>query len=91
MARRKESRSKKRRFKFSPCCVLEHDRYGGGSVMVWAGIWHGARTAAVTIRGTLNSERYKKEIVLPVVIPTVQERHVIFQDDDAISHCTGTL
>ena len=59
--------------------------------MVWAGIWHGSRTAAVTIRGTLNSERYKNEIVLPFVIPTVQERHLIFQDDNATSHCAGTV
>ena len=24
--------------RFAPVCVAEHDRFGGGSVMVWAGI-----------------------------------------------------
>ena len=24
--------------RFAPVCVVEHDRYGKGSVMVWAGI-----------------------------------------------------
>ena len=26
--------------RFAPCCVKEHDRYGGGSIMMWAGMWH---------------------------------------------------
>ena len=77
--------------RFAPCCVVEHDRYGGGSVMVWAGMWHGGRTAAVVIRGTLNSERYKTEIVLPVVIPTVRDHSLIFQDDNATPHRAGTV
>ena len=59
--------------------------------MVWTGIWHGGRTAAVIIRSTLNSERYKNEIVLPVVIPTVQEGHLIFHDDNATPHRAGTV
>ena len=54
--------------------------------MVWAGIWHNGRTAAVVIRGTLNAERYKNEIVLPIVIPTVRDNHLIFQDDNATPH-----
>ena len=77
--------------RFASCCVLEHDRFGDGSVMVWAGIWHGGRTAAVTIRGTLNAERYKNDIVLPVVIPTVQKNQLIFQDDNATPHRAGTV
>ena len=28
----------RRRERFSDNCVIRHDRYGGGSVMVWAGI-----------------------------------------------------
>ena len=31
---------------FAPVCVAEHDRFGGGSVMVWAGIMlRGKRTS----------------------------------------------
>ena len=68
--------------RFSLCCILEPDRCGGGSViMVWAGMWHNGRTAAVVIRGTLNAERYKSEIVLPIVIPTFRDNRLIFQDE----------
>ena len=59
--------------------------------MVWDGMWHSGRTAAVVIRGTLNTERYKTEIVLPVVIPTVRDHGLIFQDDNATPHRAGTV
>ena len=59
--------------------------------MVWAGIWQNGRTAAVVIRGTLNAERYKNEIVLPIVIPTVRDNHLIFQDDNATPHRAGIV
>ena len=26
--------------RFATRCVKEHDRYGGGSIMMWAGMWH---------------------------------------------------
>lgn len=78
--------------RFAPCCLLEHDRYGGGSVMVWAGIWYGGRrTDAVVIKGTLNAERYKNDIVEPIVVPTVQQHGLIFQDDNATPHRGGSV
>ena len=54
--------------------------------MIWAGMWHGGRTAVIIINGNLNSERYKNEILLPVVTPTVREKSLIFQDDNARPH-----
>lgn len=72
--------------RFAPCCIKEHDRYGGGSVMIWAGIWHGGRTAAIAISGNMNGERYKNEIILPIVIPIAREHHLTFQDDNATLH-----
>lgn len=54
--------------------------------MIWAGIWHGGRTAAIVVEGNVTSERYKNEIILPIVIPTVRENHLIFQDDNARPH-----
>lgn len=72
--------------RYAECCISEHDRFGGGSVMVWAGIWHGGRTAVVVIKGTLDGKRYLSEILAPVVLPTVAENNLIFQDDNARPH-----
>ena len=54
--------------------------------MIWGAMWHGGRTAAVIIHGNLNSQRYLNEIVIPVVIPTVQHHDLRFQDDNAKPH-----
>uniref|UniRef100_A0A8K9XZR7 Transposase Tc1-like domain-containing protein n=1 Tax=Oncorhynchus mykiss TaxID=8022 RepID=A0A8K9XZR7_ONCMY len=41
------------------CNILQHDRFGGGSVMVWGGISLGGRTALhVLSRGSLTAIRY---------------------------------
>lgn len=72
--------------RFAPCCVKEHDRYGGGSVMVWAGIWHNGKTPAIVVKGTLTGQRYADEIVTPVVVPAVTSNQLIFQDDNARPH-----
>ena len=44
--------------------VLEYgDRYGGGSIMVWAGISRGGRTDLhIVMRGTMTGVRYRDDI-----------------------------
>lgn len=32
--------------RFADCAVVDHDRFGGSSFLVWAGIWTGGRTEA---------------------------------------------
>lgn len=50
--------------------MTEVDRFGGGSVMVWGGIWDGNRARLfVVVNGTLTSQRYRDEILSPVVLP----------------------
>ena len=68
--------------RYAACCISEHDRFGGGSVMIWAGIWHGGRTSAIIIKGNLDGNRYLTEIVNPIIIPVVREHGLIFQDDN---------
>uniref|UniRef100_A0AAZ3P8U8 Transposase n=1 Tax=Oncorhynchus tshawytscha TaxID=74940 RepID=A0AAZ3P8U8_ONCTS len=52
------------------CNILQHDRFGGGSVMVWGGISLGGRTALhVLARGSLTAIRYRDEILRPLVRP----------------------
>ena len=53
-------------------CVREHNRYGGGSVMVWGGIHLHGRTPLHLVQGTLTGVGYRAEIVQPIVIPALQ-------------------
>ena len=55
--------------------IVERDRYGGGSVMIWGGILvcHIGKTELVTMNGRLNARRYCDEIIFPVVIPVLHK------------------
>ena len=72
--------------RYADCCILEHDRYGIGSIMVWADIWWNNRSDIVVISGTMTGKRYLDEIVLPHVLPIVKENNLIFQQDNARPH-----
>lgn len=68
-------------------CILERDRFGGGSVMVWGGIHHGGRTQLVIVEGIMTAQRYCDEIVQPVLIPFMQQHpQFLFQQDNARPH-----
>ena len=52
--------------------IVQRDRFGGGSVMVWGGISLEGRTDLhVMNRGTLTAVRYRDEILRPFVRPYV--------------------
>ncbi|KAK7097717.1 hypothetical protein V1264_004653 [Littorina saxatilis] len=74
--------------RFIDACVQEHDRYGGGSVMVWAGFHLHGRTPLYHIRGNLTGVLYRDEIVRPQIIPTLQAMGAgaMLQDDNATPH-----
>ena len=72
--------------RFANACVLERDRFGGGSVMVWGGISHGLKSLLIVIAGNLTGVRYRDEILRPVAVPFVQQHHLIFQQDNARPH-----
>ena len=42
---------------------VEHDRYGGGSLMVWGGISVRFRTELLVLNGTLTGQRYINEVL----------------------------
>jgi hypothetical protein len=66
--RRRVWRQKNERFK--DCCVVEHDRFGGGSIMVWGGIsFDGSTDLYVIANGSLTGMRYRDEILDPIVRP----------------------
>ena len=50
--------------RFHDANISEHDRYGGGSIMVWAGISRGGRTYLhIVMRGTMTGVRCRDEIL----------------------------
>ena len=75
--------------RFAPVCVAEHDRFGGGSVMVWAGISAQGNTDLLVIdNGTLTALRYVNEILDVYVRPyagAVGENFILI-DDNARAH-----
>ncbi|MEW8547198.1 MAG: transposase [Candidatus Thiodiazotropha sp.] len=74
--------------RYADACVLEHDRWGGGSVLVWAGISSNYRTRLVILRQAVNAQRYRDEVLGPVALPFMR-RYIpngIFQHDNARPH-----
>lgn len=65
--------------------VTEVDRFGGGSVMVWGGISHGVKSPLVVLGWNMTAVMYRDEILRPVAIPLVQQRYLIFQQDNGES------
>ena len=70
--------------RFAPVCVAEHDRFSGGSVMVWAGISAQGKTDLQVIdNGTLTALRY--EIYVRPYAGAVGENFILM-DDNARAH-----
>ena len=74
--------------RFIDAAVREVDRYGGGSVMVWAGFHLNGRTQLHIVQGTLTGQRYKDDIVGPLIQPALQAigPGAILQEDNAPAH-----
>ena len=69
--------------------VVEHDRFGGGAVFVWAGISYDGRTDLYVIRnGALTGVRYRDETLHPIVRPYAGAcgPGFIMMDDNARPH-----
>ena len=54
--------------RFTDQCEYESDRFGGGGVMVWAGICHDRRTQLKIVQGTLNTVKYREDILYSIVL-----------------------
>ena len=46
---------RRRRERFADNCLIERDRFGGGSVMVWGGIMGRRKTNLIVVEGYLNA------------------------------------
>ena len=72
--------------RFADACVIQQDRWGGGSVMVWGGIHQRGRTNLIVLNGNLNARRYIDEVLLPEVVPYVRRHNLSLQQDNARPH-----
>ena len=57
-------------------------------MMVWGGISHTGKTQLVTVNGTLNAQKYRDNILSPVVLPFMQAGNgvTLLQQDNARPH-----
>ena len=56
--------------RYADCNIVQYDRYGGGSIMVWGGICLDGRTELHVInRGSMTAIRYGDEVLQPIVRP----------------------
>ena len=58
-----------RRERLAPNCIQDVHPYGGGGVMVWGGICGQRTTRLIILRGNLTGQRYRGEVLRPVVVP----------------------
>ncbi len=59
---------------------------GPCGVMVWAGLCYGQRTQMHFTEGILNAQRYRDEILRPIVVPFIHNHHLMLQHDNARPH-----
>lgn len=69
-------------------CILEFNRWGGHSVMVWGGISLNHKTDLVIIDGNMTAQRYIDQVLRPHVVPFLQQHNDtrILQQDNARPH-----
>lgn len=74
--------------RFADACVLQRNRFGGGSVMIWGGIMGGLKTRLVVVNGNLNAQGYINQILAPEAVPFIQRQaqQVTLQQDNARPH-----
>ncbi|XP_048245276.1 uncharacterized protein LOC125376897 [Haliotis rufescens] len=72
--------------RYAPNCVRQVDRFGGGSVMMWAAISYTDRTDLFHVQGNLTAVGYRDSILLPHLLPAIDVQREIFQQDNARPH-----
>ncbi len=67
--------------RFADVNIVDRVAHGGGNggVMVWAGICYGQRTQVHFIGGILDAQRYRDEILRPIVVLLIHDHHLMLQ------------
>ncbi len=71
---------------FADVNVVNPVAHGCGGFMVWARICYGQRTQVHFIDGILNAQRWRDEILRPIVLPFIHDHHLMLQHDNAWPH-----
>lgn len=68
--------------------VTQHDRFGGGSLMVWGGISYDGTTELYLVQWTLTGVRYKHEVLHPIVrsFASAIGEDLVLMDDNTRPH-----
>ena len=73
--------------RFADNCLIERDRFGGGSVMVWGGIMGSRKTNLIVVQGNLNAQGYINQILQPEAVPFLRRRGpAVMMHDNARPH-----
>jgi hypothetical protein len=77
--------------RYTAATVQEVDRFGRGSVIIWAGISIDNRTDLVVVPGRLNAMNYIENILEDHVVPAAYGigQNFILMQDNAKPHTTG--
>ena len=64
--------------------AVAHNRWGAGSVMIWAGISSEYRTDLHIVQGNVNGQYYPDNMLAPIVVPlaTRQNPNFLFMNDN---------
>ena len=74
--------------RFASCCVEEVDRFGGGSLMIWAAVSFHYKSRLHFCYSNLTAQRYRDDILIPYVAPMFANHPDlnVFQQDNARPH-----
>ena len=74
--------------RYADACVIQHDRFGGGSVHVWGGISFNHRTQLHVFHNRVNAQTYIDQVLAPIVVPAFQAHNdlLVLQHDNARPH-----
>ena len=77
--------------RFHPQFAVAHNRWGAGSVMIWAGISSEYRTDLHVVQGNVNGQYYLDNMVTPIIVPlaTRQIPNFLFMDDNACARTSS--
>ncbi len=68
---------------FADVNIVDRVDHGVGGVMVWAGVCIGQ---VHFIDGILNAQRYRDDILRPIVVPFIHDHHLMLQHDNTRPH-----
>ena len=77
--------------RYAANCVVQHDKFGGGGVMVWVAINHNFISSLIIFRNTLTARRYIDQVLRPELLLLIRRHQNVnnpptFPQDNARPH-----